>query len=206
MFEEQIISIFGGFGVWAVVFVCSALPLIEARIAIPLGCATTIWGSGAMSVWGATLVAFIGSTVVGVLIVLLLTPTMRLLKRSKKLNKLVVGIENFFQQKLVSTNGKSKKKTIILLTTLIALPIPLMGMYSGAGVCAFLKLKWWQSVLCVVAGNLIGCILIALLCSLLYEFIPMLLSMMIILLVLVLIYSIISWIFGLKFKKTTKNS
>lgn len=205
MLEEQIISFFGDFGVWVVVFVCACMPVIETRIAIPLGCATAVWGSGAMSVWGSTLVAFIGSTLVGILIVLIFPLVMKMLRKNKKMNNLSVKIESFFEQKFKTQNKKSSFKTLLFLTIFIALPVPLLGMYSGAGLCVFLKLKRWQSILALTVGNLINCILLALVCVIFYEFIPMLLTIMIIMLVLVAFWQMINFVYTKVQKKKLKS-
>ncbi len=204
MLEEQIVSIFGGFGAFVVVFICACLPIVETKVAIPLGCSTAVWGSLAMNVWASALVAFLASTLVGILIVLTLSPVLKILKKNKKFSKIAFKVEDFFESKL---RGKkdSKVKAFWFLITFIALPMPLLGIYSGAGLCVFLKLKWWQSLIAVVVGNLINCILVALICVLLYEFIPLILTIFVILIILATLWKIIDAIYGRCLKKSHKT-
>ena len=245
MFEEQIITTFGQWGVWVVVFICASLPIIEARVAIPLGCATAVWGSSAMSIFGSCMVACIGGTLAGLCVIITLSPIMKGLRKTKRGGKLVGGIEDFFADKIsrfTSNNktlpssvprlskqkkssneitknfngvekvskketGFSKKKkastfrTMLLLMIFIALPIPLMGVYTGAGVGIFLKLKWWQNFLSVVIGNALSCVIIGLTCWVLYPFIPLLLTCLIIIVVLIISWYIISLCWNFNYKK-----
>ncbi len=204
MFEEQIISAFGQWGVLAVVFISAFLPILETRVAIPLGCATAIWGSGAMSVWGATTVAFCASTLAGLLVVVTLSPIMKILRKRKQGKNLVNSIEVFFQTKTaeLSKNKKiSTKKIMFLMITLIALPLPFMGVYSGAGMGVFLKLKWWQNFIVITVGNAVGCLILALTCWALYPFVPLLLTCLIIILALIICWYIINMLWILYHKK-----
>jgi len=209
MFEEQIITTFGDWGTWAVVFICAFLPIIEARIAIPLGCATAIWGSGAMSIFGASAIAFVASSLAGFFIVLTLSPVMKQLRKKKKRKYLANKIETFFNNK-ISKLSKNKKlstfKTILFLIIFIALPLPLMGVYSGAGIGVFLKLKWWHNFLAIAVGNAISCLLIALTCWILYPFIPLLLTCLIIILVLMGCWYLIKLFSNLHYKKLEKKA
>lgn len=209
MFEEQIISTFGQWGVWAVVFVCALLPVIEARVAIPLGCATAVWGGGAMSVLGSSLVAFTASTIAGLLIIITLSPIMKKLRKGKKGKKIVGTIENFFADKVLRFSKKKKHssfKSMLWLTVFIALPVPLMGVYTGAGIGVFLKLKWWQNFLSIAVGNAFSCALIGLTCWVLYPFIPLLLTCLIIIVSLVIIWYLISLFWNLDYKRKLKKA
>ena len=211
MFEEQIINVFGAWGVFAVVIICACMPLVDSKIAIPLGCATAVWGSGAMSVWGATVVSFLASTIAGILVVLLLTPIFNKLKK-KKLGKYVVQIEGFLEKKMRFFNRPKKKqtkttnaKTMVLLIVFYALPLPVFGIYSGAGLSVLLNLKIWQRILCLVVGNLLNCLLVASLCVLFYSFVPLILATVIIMVVLVLLWYFINFLYGIHFKRKKKT-
>ena len=213
MFEEQIINFFGAWGVFAVVIICACMPLVDSKIAIPLGCATAVWGSSAMTVWGATLVSFLASTVAGILVVLLLTPIFNRLKK-KKLGKYVVQIESFLEKKMKFFNRPNKKKqvkntkakTMALLIAFYALPLPVFGIYSGAGLSVLLNLKVWQRILCLVVGNLLNCLLVATLCVLFYSFVPLILATLIIILILVLLWYLINFLYGIHFKRKQKKA
>jgi len=209
MFEEQIITTFGDWSTWAVVFICAFLPIIEARVAIPLGCATAVWGSGAMSIFGASAIAFIASSLAGILIVLTLSPIMKKLRKKKKRKYLANKIETFFNNKINKLSKNKKRstfKTILFLIIFIALPLPLMGVYSGAGIGVFLKLKWWQSFLAITVGNAISCLLIALTCWILYPFIPLLLTCLIIIILLIITWYIINLCWDFNYKKHQKKT
>ena len=196
MLEDVVIKFFGDFGVWVVVLVSSMLPLIELHGAVPLGIAQEIWGSGAMSIVGASLVAFIGSTLVGILLILLLTPILKLLKKNKKLAKIANSIEKLFNEKLCGLKGSESRK-MLLLTLLIALPVPLFGIWTGAGILVFLGVKKWKSILCLTLGNLASAVLMALLCWLFYELIPFLLICMVIIIILMALWYVCLGIYAL---------
>ena len=195
MFEETVIKFFGDFGVWVVVLISSMLPIIELRGAVPLGVAQEIWGNGAMSVWGATLVAFIGSCLVGILLIFLLSPVLKLLKKNKKLKKLALSVETVFNEKLGGIKGSEKRK-LFLITLFIALPIPLFGIWTGAGLLAFLGIKKWKSIICLCVGNAISAIFIGLLCWLFLELIPLVLLCFAIMIILVLLWYVILGVYN----------
>lgn len=340
MLEEQVVSVFGSFGVWVVVIVAAMLPLIEARSAIPLGCAVGVWGAGAMSPWVAAAVAFVASSVAGATVILLLPPVLKWLRKRPKLGAFARILDNFFARKVdqlfvkksrqrvklgsakkppgegasgtslavgnppsknisaanreycvdgnrvlsgknwdktgsagknadnikekeqragnrvlsgeswdkTSSAGKNSddikekeqrdgslgrvhrqnkkpkvKKTKsnpqssenstaknlskgVFLSLLVAAPVPLLGVYSGAGIGVFMGLKWWQNMLSVLSGNLISCLLIVLLCVLFTEFIELFLTCVLIVAALVLLWSVINIIYDAVQKARIKNS
>lgn len=281
MLEEQVVSAFGSFGVWVVVAVASMLPLIEARSAIPLGCAVGVWGAGAMSPWGAALVAFVASSVAGAVVVVVLPSILKWLRERPKLGTIARMLDAFFGKKveqLFSDSNRKKRsyrrfckaddqskekkgltsdlakvrqseESIIcedmskkhsktrrvksknaespsrnkkelrgrgnstkifrkgcFLSLLVAAPLPMLGVYSGAGIGVFLGLKWWQNLLSILSGNLVSCLLIVLLCVLFNEFVELILTCVLVVAALVLLWGVVNLFYDLIYKAKVKAS
>lgn len=282
MLEEQVVSAFGSFGVWVVVAVASMLPLIEARSAIPLGCAVGVWGASAMIPWAAALVAFVASSVAGALVVVVLPPILKWLRKRPKLGALARVLDNFFAKKVEQLFSKNKGKKLLprhhnnsdrqpasepnpkssfaesqgpsytvpvgndmskkrpkarkergkralspnrntaesqgadnstkifrkgfFLSLLVAAPLPMLGVYSGAGIGVFLGLKWWQNMLSILSGNLVSCLLIVLLCVIFTEFVELILTCVLVVAALVLLWGVVNLLYDFIYKAKNKAS
>lgn len=117
--------------------------------------------------------AYIGSTVVFIPIYFLLKPVLSLLKRIKGFNGFALKIENYFQNKADKTleerrtlNKKERSENFLKklgVFVFVAIPLPMTGVWTGTALAVFFNLKFFESVLPIVAGNFIAGLLILLL-------------------------------------------
>lgn len=194
MLTQTIINILSFLGPVLCVLVCSMLPLLESKVAIPLGTQQTIFQENSLSLEMSFFYSLIGSTLVGILLVLLSHYFVKKLKQKK--SKLILKIENSLEKINKKFYSQKKYKQLIYLFLFVFLPIPLAGLYSGAILSAFLKLKTFESIISITLGNLFNCFLIYLLCLAFKSFISLFLSVIIILIILASCYKIISFIFN----------
>lgn len=85
--------------VWLAVFIVSMLPIAEAKVAIPFGMATGVWGASALSPSAAALIAYFGSMIPAIFIILFLKPVFEILKKTKTFRKFVLKMEGIFKKK-----------------------------------------------------------------------------------------------------------
>ncbi|MBO7378000.1 MAG: small multi-drug export protein [Clostridia bacterium] len=141
---------------WATVAVFSMFPLIELKGAIPVGEAL------GLILWQTALLAYVGSTLVCVPVYFLLRPVFNLLKRWKAISRLVEKIEGVFSRRaarIAEKSGKSEGKALTGMLSLgvfafVAVPLPLTGVWTGTAIAVFLGLKFKDTILPVMLGNL----------------------------------------------------
>ena len=117
--------------------------------------------------------AYLGSTIVFIPIYFLLKPVLSLLKRIKWFNGFALKIENYFQNKADKTleerrtlNKKERSENFLKklgVFVFVAIPLPMTGVWTGTALAVFFNLKFFESVLPIVAGNFIAGLLILLL-------------------------------------------
>lgn len=172
---ESISTFFCGlFGTnsWLATFLIAIIPLIELKGAIPFGISTEFWGENALSPMMAMLFAFLGSSLVCPILALIFKPICNWLSKYK----FFASIINFFtgsaKEKSEEVNSKiqnenDKKKTIIKMLEVflfVAFPVPLTGVWTGTCLSVLMGLKYWQTCLAVVLGNLLCGFVVALVC------------------------------------------
>lgn len=147
--------------VWLACILVALIPTLESKIAIPFAMSTSIWGTNALPAGFAFLFAFIGSVIPSVLAYWI----------GIKINKHTTG---FMSEKLARKyvkktalierqNNPLKKYT--LLSSFVAIPLPLTGVWTGSLIAGISRLKVGYSLLAVVIGSLISCGIITLLCT-----------------------------------------
>ena len=149
-----------------VVMLLAALPIAEARIALPLGI------KYGMSPAAATFYSFLGSSATALLLCACFLPIMNKLSQSKVFGKLSQRILNIFKIKSQKINYD---KAALSLCAFVAVPLPLTGVWTGSAIASVLGLGYIRSVASVIAGNLIACIIIAFISTLLSEYINIIL-------------------------------
>ena len=153
--------------VWGTL-VMSFFPLIELKGGI-------IFARGAsLGFFEALGLAYVGSTLAFFLIFFLLQPILKLLKKIKFIGRFADKVELYFKDKAAQTLEKRKSKnknSKISETTIkalgvfifVAIPLPMTGVWTGTAIAVFLGLKFKDTVLPVMAGNLVAGLIISLL-------------------------------------------
>jgi uncharacterized membrane protein len=128
------------------VFLCSMLPVIELRGAIPLGA-----GLG-LPMWQSFLISVVGNLVPIPFILLLLEWVLRLMKKIKRLDKVALWLE----AKAEKNRGKIEKYAFWGLVLFVAIPLPGTGAWTGSLVAVVTRMKFWRAMLSVVIGVLLA--------------------------------------------------
>lgn len=161
------------------IILLSIIPLLELRIAIPFALSTSL-NINPFTVFSIS----VSSTLIVIpLILLLLKPIIKLLNKSKVLNKLSTSLEDYFSTKannldkkaddnltnpnLQSQNKKTHLKNFFInnriyfyLFLFVALPLPLTGYYTGSAIAAFLGLNFYKSTISIFMGNVVAGLII----------------------------------------------
>ncbi len=196
---------FGEFCFFATMLI-AMIPICESRVAIPFGMAKEIWGEQALSPIVSFCASLVGGCIITAIILLLLKPIVKKLKQNKKFTKFAARLEAKFRDKtdqVLEDNDQIKHKTFnawLSVMLFVATPAPMTGIWTGSAIACFTKLSFWSSFLAVSVGNVIGNIIIVLVCTILQEYIFVLL----ILCLLTTIVAVAFYYFN-KHKKSNKK-
>lgn len=176
----------------------SMFPLIELKGAIPVGV-----GLGLNTVTSA-LLAYAGSSLIVIPLFFLLIPIFDLLKKIKFIKKLVEKIEGVFERKAEElakkANGeaedKRKKMLIWGLFVFVAIPLPMTGVWTGTAIAVFLNVKFKDSFLPLVLGNLVAGTIITLLTLLFKQYVDTIIDVVFVLAIVLLIVTILKIVFS----------
>lgn len=161
---------------WLGVIIVAMIPVIELRGAIPFAMSAAFWGTKALPWWQAFLFGVVGSTLPAFFILPLLKPFFAWLKKTKLFKKMVEAFERKFSKKgkvitdrIETVEHKKKRRllSVLGLTALVAVPLPLTGTWTASGVGAYINMRYWDGILAVFIGNLIAGAIITAVCVLL---------------------------------------
>jgi len=133
------------------VILIAALPLIELKGAIPIGLARGL--SLTLSFW----LSYFGSCLPCIPILLILRPVLHYLSHTPTLSPLA----NWLEKRLLKHRKQIDQYGVFGLFVFVAIPLPGTGVWTGSGLSAILKMKFWPSVIAIFAGNLVAGFLIA---------------------------------------------
>ncbi len=159
MLTEFISSLFGN-DIISTLFM-SFVPLIELKGGIVFARGVNI---GTFESFG---LAYLGSTIAFIPVFFLLIPLLKWLKKIKLVNKFANKIESYFQGKaqetLTKEQGKKNRKAMsetfikqLGVFLFVAIPLPMTGVWTGTAIAVFLNLKFHQTILPVLIGNLVA--------------------------------------------------
>jgi uncharacterized membrane protein len=184
--------------IWLAVILVALCPTLEGKIAIPLAMNTAIWGSNALSPILALILAFVGSMI----------PCFPIIMLTRKLKQKTSGfftnkfLQKYFVKSYKIENQKSNFKKYLLLTSFVAVPLPLTGVWSGSIIAGISNLKASYSFCSIMIGSLISCLSITLLCAYFKNSIS---YIFIVSLIIIIAFLFIDLILSL-FKQTKKKS
>ena len=142
-FLGKIISVFFG----------AMVPVGELRTSIPLGV-----GAG-LDIWLSTVVSILGNMVPVPFIILFVRKAFEWMrKKSGKLDKLVVYLE----KKAEKHRSKVEKSKFWGLMSLVAIPLPGTGAWTGALVAAMLEMRLKDAIPAIFLGVVAAGIIVAL--------------------------------------------
>lgn len=126
------------------VFLCSMIPIIELRGAIPLGATLGLaW-------WQSYLIAVIGNMVPVPFILLFIRKIIELMSRSKL--KLFNKIAGWLNGIAVKRRSKVERFSFWGLALFIGIPLPMTGAWSGSLVAATIRMNFLKAILSALIG------------------------------------------------------
>ena len=149
-----ILDIFGG---WALakefcVLICSMLPIIELRGAIPMAAAFD------MPWWKAYTLCVVGNMLPVPVILLFIKKfiSWSMSSEIKFLNRLA----NWLNRKVEKNRAKIEKYAFWGLAAFIAVPLPTTGAWTGSLVAAMIDMKFWKAMLTAIVGVLVAGVIV----------------------------------------------
>lgn len=126
------------------VFICSMIPIIELRGAIPLGT-----GLGVPPLLNYV-ISVVGNMLPVPIILLFVRMVLDWMKKVKGLSKIALWVE----AKADKNKGRIEKYAYWGLFIFVAIPLPGTGAWTGSLIAALMKMKFWKSLLFVFFGVL----------------------------------------------------
>ena len=169
----------------------SMFPLVELKGAIPIGVS---YGENLLT---TAVLAYAGSSIISIVLFFLLIPVFNLLKKIPFIKRVVEKMELVFKQKAEKlaekSNGEAEEKKRKLLVwglfIFVAVPFPVTGVWTGTAIAVFLNMKFKDSFLPIVIGNLVAGSIITLLTFLLEPYVDyIILSLFAIAIVMLIIF------------------
>lgn len=135
------------------VFLCSMIPIIELRGAIPMGAAfdATI---GGMPFWFTYILSVAGNMVPVPFILLFIKKIIRWMSASKV--KFFNKFANFLLNKAEKKRDKIEKYSFWGVCLFVAIPLPATGAWTGSLVAAMIDMKFWKALLSCLIGVMIA--------------------------------------------------
>lgn len=195
MLENTFLNILTSFGPIVCCVVCSIIPLLEAKISIPIAINQQLWGDNVLQIYWAGTIAFFSSTLVAIILFQISKKIFKSIKNKNKLKKLT-----HFLSKKAENFSQKNKKTAWILFFFVACPIP-SGLYTASFLLAFLNFDITKSLLILILGNFVNCFLVCLMCFVLKPFSSLILTIFLIIAILTIIYEIFEFVFSVFYKK-----
>ena len=147
---QSIFDSLSSLGPQIAVFIVSMCPLVELRLAIPIGCVAGLpW-------WQVFLLSVVGNLLPVPLIYYLLRPVFNWLKHTRHLRRLAEKLE----EKILSKSDQLAKYEMFGLALFVGVPLPGTGAWTGTGLAALLELKPKKTFLSVVLGVLAAAVIV----------------------------------------------
>ncbi len=128
---------------WSV-FICSMIPIIELRGAIPIG---AIVGMNPLICF---LISILGNMVPVPFVLLFIKKILELCRNSKV--KFLNKFASFLYRKVDKNREKVNKYGYVGVGLLVAIPLPGTGAWTGSLVSAVIDLPFWKSMLAIFVG------------------------------------------------------
>ena len=136
------------------VMICSMIPIIELRGAIPLGA----WLE--MPWWQNYLLSVLGNMIPVPFILLFINKFIAWMSRSKI--KFFNKIGTWLAEKAEKNRGKIEKYSFWGVCLFVAVPLPVTGAWTGSLVAATIGMKGWKAFLSCLLGVMIAGVIMTL--------------------------------------------
>ncbi len=143
---------------YLIVAIISVIPFIEMRGALILASGMRV------NQFLAVVFCWLASSLVTPIVMLTLKPLFNFLKKQKLLGFIARIAENSLTKKSKNSRISEEKegfRRYFWLALLVAIPLPLTGVWSGSTLAAFLNFDNKKSCIAIMTGNLIATCLVA---------------------------------------------
>ena len=195
---ELILKLFGECA-WIGVVILSMIPITELRATIPFALSGA-WGVYSLTWWQAYICAVVGATIPALIIVPLLIPVFNWMKKTKWFSKIANSLDEKFSkhsssiENNVDEEGAVRKKERIIfwgVMSVVAVPLPLTGAWTGSAVAAYIKINPLKGILAVFLGNMISGAIMTSLCLLFPSYVDQILNIFLIVALVFIVSTIV---------------
>ena len=206
------VSIFGSNSIFATTLI-SMLPIIELKGAIPIGMSVDYWGEFALTNMEAFLFSLLGSCIVVPIVALIFTPILNFLKRTRFFKNIGKFIDEKVKKHSEKIDGQAEEKSsagkvwfkALCVFGFVAIPLPLTGVWTGTCVAVAIGLKFWQTCVSVILGNIVAGLIIMFVCSIFPEIITILSIVFLSIVLAIIIWLIVKIIIRSKKNKKVES-
>lgn len=136
------------------VFLCSMIPIIELRGAIPMGFILGLpW-------WKTLIISIIGNILPVPFILLFIRAVIQWMSRSKV--KLFNKVANWLLAKVDKNKDKIQKYAFWGVAAFVGIPLPATGAWTGSLVAAMIDMKFWKAFLSACIGVVVAGVIVTL--------------------------------------------
>ena len=139
------------------VLLCSMIPIVELRGAIPVG-----WFAFDMPWWLVYMLAVIGNLIPVPFILLLIRKVLEWMGKSKV--RFFNRLAGWISRKADKNIDKIQKYGFWGVCLFIAIPLPVTGAWTGSLVAATIKMNFWKALLSALLGVMIAGVIVTLIC------------------------------------------
>ncbi|MBQ1245710.1 MAG: small multi-drug export protein [Clostridia bacterium] len=139
------------------VLLCSMIPIVELRGAIPVG-----WFVFDMPWWLTYALAIVGNLLPVPFILLLIRKVLDWMEGCRV--KLFNRVAGWLRRKAEKNVDKIQKYGFWGVCLFIAIPLPVTGAWTGSLVAATIKMPFWKALLSALLGVMIAGVIVTLIC------------------------------------------
>ena len=129
------------------IFILSMLPVTELRFSIPYGINFYL-----IPIYQVVLISIIGNITIGFLVVYLIGPIMKQLRKISFFEKII----NYIFNRTLSKSKSIEKRNFYGLMIFVSIPFPLTGVWTGALAAYLLNLNRKNTLIAITLGVLIS--------------------------------------------------
>ena len=140
------------------IVLCSTVPVIELRGAIPIG-----WLTEPQTPWWLTyILAVVGNMIPVPFILLLIRQVLDLMEKVPI--KFVQAVAAWIRRKAEKNTEKIQRYGFWGVCLFIAIPLPMTGAWTGSLVAATIRMNFWKAMLSALLGVMIAGVIVSLIC------------------------------------------
>ncbi|MBE6698237.1 MAG: small multidrug export protein [Ruminococcaceae bacterium] len=140
------------------IVLCSMVPVIELRGAIPIG-----WLTEPQTPWWLTyILAVVGNMIPVPFILLLIRQVLDLMEKVPI--KFVQAVAAWVRRKAEKNTEKIQRYGFWGVCLFVAIPLPMTGAWTGSLVAATIRMNFWKAMLSALLGVMIAGVIVSLIC------------------------------------------